>query len=72
MLPDISCWARIRGAGYHAYMVAGDQPEQGTADLLFATEDIASEFLLDEAEASGRGESVGHGLTLGHSSGPVN
>ena len=53
-------------------MVAGDQPEQGTADLLFATEDIASEFLLDEAEASGRGESVGHGLTLGHSSGPVN
>ena len=26
MLPDISCWARIRGAGYHAYMVAGDQP----------------------------------------------
>ncbi|TBR21599.1 MAG: nitrate reductase, partial [Reyranella sp.] len=26
MLPQISYWARIRGAGYHAYMVAGDQP----------------------------------------------
>ena len=26
MLPEISYWARIRGAGYHAYLVAGDQP----------------------------------------------
>ena len=26
MLPEISYWARIRGAGYHAYVVAGDQP----------------------------------------------
>jgi assimilatory nitrate reductase catalytic subunit len=26
MLPEISYWARIRGAGYHAYLVAGEQP----------------------------------------------
>jgi assimilatory nitrate reductase catalytic subunit len=26
MMPEISYWARIRGAGYHAYVVAGDQP----------------------------------------------
>ncbi len=26
MLPEISYWARIRGAGYHAYVVAGEQP----------------------------------------------
>jgi assimilatory nitrate reductase catalytic subunit len=26
MMPAISYWARIRGAGYHAYVVAGDQP----------------------------------------------
>lgn len=26
MMPDISYWARIRSAGYHAYVVAGYQP----------------------------------------------
>lgn len=26
MLPEIPYWARIRGAGFHAYAVAGDQP----------------------------------------------
>ncbi len=26
MLPEISYWVRIRGAVYHAYVVAGDQP----------------------------------------------
>ncbi len=26
MLPEISYWARVQGAGYHAYLVAGEQP----------------------------------------------
>jgi assimilatory nitrate reductase catalytic subunit len=26
MLPEVSYWARIRGAGYHAYLLAGEQP----------------------------------------------
>ena len=26
MLPEITYWARIRGAGYHAYLLAGEQP----------------------------------------------
>jgi len=26
MLPEISYWVRIRGAGYHAYLIAGEQP----------------------------------------------
>jgi len=26
MLPEISYWARLRGAGHHAWIVAGDQP----------------------------------------------
>lgn len=26
MLPEVSYWARIRGAGHHAYMLAGEQP----------------------------------------------
>lgn len=26
MLPEIPYWARIKGAGHHAYVVAGDQP----------------------------------------------
>jgi len=26
MLPETSYWARVRGAGYHAYIVAGEQP----------------------------------------------
>jgi assimilatory nitrate reductase catalytic subunit len=26
MLPDLSYWARIRGAGFHAYLLAGEQP----------------------------------------------
>ena len=26
MLPEVSYWARIKGAGYHAWMLAGEQP----------------------------------------------
>jgi assimilatory nitrate reductase catalytic subunit len=26
MLPEVSYWARIRGAGYHAWLLAGEQP----------------------------------------------
>ena len=26
MLPEVTYWARIRGAGYHAYLLAGEQP----------------------------------------------
>ena len=26
MLPDLSYWARIRGAGFHVYLLAGQQP----------------------------------------------
>ena len=26
MLPEVSYWARIRGAGYHTWLVAGEQP----------------------------------------------
>jgi assimilatory nitrate reductase catalytic subunit len=26
MLPEVAYWARIRGAGYHAYQLAGEQP----------------------------------------------
>jgi assimilatory nitrate reductase catalytic subunit len=26
MLPDLAYWARIKGAGYHAYLLAGEQP----------------------------------------------
>ena len=26
MLPDVSYWTRIKGAGFHAYVLAGDQP----------------------------------------------
>ena len=26
MLPDVTYWARIRGAGHHAYGMAGEQP----------------------------------------------
>jgi assimilatory nitrate reductase catalytic subunit len=26
MLPELSYWARIKGAGYHAYLLAGEQP----------------------------------------------
>jgi assimilatory nitrate reductase catalytic subunit len=26
MLPEVSYWARIKGAGYHAWLVAGEQP----------------------------------------------
>ena len=26
MLPEITYWARVKGAGYHAYLLAGEQP----------------------------------------------
>ena len=26
MLPEVSYWARIKGAGYHAWLLAGEQP----------------------------------------------
>jgi assimilatory nitrate reductase catalytic subunit len=26
MLPEVTYWARVRGAGYHAYLLAGEQP----------------------------------------------
>ena len=26
MLPEVTYWARIKGAGYHAYLLAGEQP----------------------------------------------
>jgi assimilatory nitrate reductase catalytic subunit len=29
MMPEVPYWARIRGDGYHAYVVAGDQPFAG-------------------------------------------
>ena len=36
MIPEVSYWARIRGAGYHAYVVAGDQPFAGAQRSLSA------------------------------------
>ena len=26
MLPEVTYWARVRGAGHHAYLLAGEQP----------------------------------------------
>jgi len=36
MMPEFPYWARIRGAGYHAYVVAGDQPFAGAQRALSA------------------------------------
>jgi assimilatory nitrate reductase catalytic subunit len=36
MLPEVSYWARIRGAGYHAYMLAGEQPFEPARQALSA------------------------------------
>lgn len=36
MLAEISYWARIRGAGFHAYAVAGDQPFAVAQQILSA------------------------------------
>ena len=36
MMPEFPYWARIRGDGYHAYVVAGDQPFAGAQRALSA------------------------------------
>jgi assimilatory nitrate reductase catalytic subunit len=36
MLPEVSYWARIKGAGYHAYMLAGEQPLETARQVLSA------------------------------------
>ena len=37
MLPEVSYWARIRGAGYHAYVLAGEQPLETARQALSAS-----------------------------------
>jgi assimilatory nitrate reductase catalytic subunit len=36
MLPEVSYWARIRGAGYHAWLLAGEQPLESARRTLSA------------------------------------
>ena len=36
MLPQVSYWARIKGAGYHAYLLAGEQPLETARQALSA------------------------------------
>ncbi len=36
MLPELSYWARIKGAGYHAYLLAGEQPLEMARQALSA------------------------------------
>jgi len=36
MLPEVSYWARIRGAGYHAWLLAGEQPLETARQALSA------------------------------------
>jgi assimilatory nitrate reductase catalytic subunit len=36
MLPEIAYWARARGAGYHAYLLAGEQPPAAAQQALSA------------------------------------
>ena len=36
MMPEISYWAQIRGAGFHAYVIAGDQPPAEARRMLSA------------------------------------
>lgn len=36
MLPEVSYWARVRGAGYHAYLLAGEQPLETVRQALSA------------------------------------
>ena len=36
MLPEVSYWARIKGAGYHAWMLAGEQPLETARQALSA------------------------------------
>jgi assimilatory nitrate reductase catalytic subunit len=36
MLPEVSYWARIRGAGYHAWLLAGEQPLETARQVLSA------------------------------------
>ena len=36
MLPEVSYWARIKGAGYHAWLLAGEQPPETARQALSA------------------------------------
>jgi assimilatory nitrate reductase catalytic subunit len=36
MLPELSYWARIRGAGHHAWLIAGEQPIEAARQALSA------------------------------------
>jgi assimilatory nitrate reductase catalytic subunit len=37
MLPEVSYWARIKGAGYHAWLLAGEQPIEAARRALSAS-----------------------------------